>query len=137
MSRGPPSYRALSDALPIARKRGITQAAVRSPENLYDFTIVSAIPLAFVRVTYCSRIYAPGAELVNEFRDELFRLGRIPAHTGISRELWLRSRHGTWRFFRFTPDALIELGQDGVPLSGGGNAVSRKTCAIGEKIIFS
>ena len=134
MSRGSPSYRALSDALPIARRRGTTQAAVRAPENLYDFTIVSAIPLAFVRVTYCARIHAPVAELVNEFRDELIRLGRIPTHTSISRELWLRSRHGTWRFFRLTADSLVELGQDGTLLSGGNAA---KNLYSREKVIFS
>ena len=129
---GRPSYRALSDALPIARRRGTTQLVRRAPENLYDFTIVSAIPLAFVRVSYCTRIHAPVAEFVNDFREELFMLGRIPTHTTISRELWLRSRHGTWRFFRLTADSLAELGQDGMLLSGG-NAVSQKTCAVGEK----
>ncbi|MFA4848451.1 MAG: hypothetical protein WC626_01865, partial [Methanoregula sp.] len=36
----------------------------------------------------------------------------------ISRELWLRSRHGTWRFFRLTSEYLVELGQDGHPLLG-------------------
>lgn len=132
MSRGPPSYRALSEAIPIACRRGTTQAAGHAPEDLYDFTIVSAVPLAFVRVSYCARIHAPVAEFENGFRDELFRLGRIPAHSGISRELWLRSRHGTWRFFRLTGDSLVELGQDGMPLSEG-NAVSRETCAVGEK----
>ncbi|WP_292370655.1 hypothetical protein [Methanoregula sp. UBA64] len=130
MKRGSPPYRALSDALPLARRRGITQAAVRAPENLYDFTIVSALPLAFVRVTSCSRIHAPAAELANEFRDELFGLGRIPVHTDISRELWLRSRHGTWRFLRLTPDSLVELGQDGRVLLG-------KTAAAGKKAILS
>ncbi len=130
MSRGSPSYRALSDALPIARRRGTTQAAVRAPENLYDFTIVSAIPLAFVRVTYCARIHAPVAELVNEFRDELFGLGRIPVHTDISRELWLRSRHGTWRFFRLTADSLVESGRT-ARFSPG--ETRQKTCTAGKK----
>jgi hypothetical protein len=134
MKRGSPSYRALSDALPLARRRGTTQGAVRAPENLYDFTIVSALPLAFVRVAYCSRIHEPAAELVNEFRDELFGLGRIPVHTDISRELWLRSRHGTWRFLRLTPDSLIELGQDGIPLYG---ETTKKNPCSREKTIFS
>ena len=134
MKRGSPSYRALSEAIPLARRRGTTQAAVRAPENLYDFTIVSAIPLAFVRVTYCSRIHAPVAELVNDFRDELFGLGRIPVHTDISRELWLRSRHGTWRFLRLTPDSILELGQDGALLPGE-NAVKNRGSR--KKVIFS
>ncbi|MFA7694575.1 MAG: hypothetical protein WCX63_03465 [Methanoregula sp.] len=131
MSRGPPSYRALSDALPIARRRGTTQPAGRAPENLYDFTIVSAIPLAFVRVSYCARIHAPVAEFVNEFQDDLIGLGRIAAHNCISRELWLRSRYGTWRFFRLTANTLVELGQNG-ELTGEKTAVSRELCAVGE-----
>ena len=133
MSRGRPSYRALSDALPIARRRGTTQAAVRAPENLYDFTIVSAIPLAFVRVSYCTRIHAPVAEFVNDFREELIMLGRIPAHMSISRELWLRSRHGTWRFFRLTADSHMQSSGRTACCFPGENAVSKKTCAVGEK----
>ena len=51
----------------ILRVVGFSLAG-HAPENLYDFTIVSAIPLAFVRVFYCARIHAPVAEFVNEFR---------------------------------------------------------------------
>jgi hypothetical protein len=92
--------------------------AGRGPENLYDFTIVSGIPVAFVRVSYCDRIHAPVPEIALEFRDELIRLCLVTLHEAISRELWLRSRHGTWRFFRFTGECLIELGRDGQPLAG-------------------
>jgi hypothetical protein len=118
MSRGPPSHRALAEAIPIARKRGTFQAAGRDPENLYDFTIVSAVPVAFVRVSHCSKIHAPVAELATEFQDKLFQLRTITRHDAISRELWLRSRHGIWRFFRLTTECLVELGKDGQPLSG-------------------
>jgi hypothetical protein len=118
MSRGPPSRRALAEAIPIARRRGTFQVAGRGPENLYDFTIVSAIPVAFVRVSYCTRIHAPVAEFMMEFLDELLQLRMVTRHDAISRELWLRSRHGTWRFFRLTSEYLVELGQDGHPLLG-------------------
>jgi hypothetical protein len=117
MSRGPPSHRALAEAFPIARQRGTIQVAGRGPENLYDFTIVSIIPVAFVRVSYCTRIHAPVAELMVEFQDELLQLRMVTRHDAISRELWLRSRHGTWRFFRLTSECLVELGRDGQPLS--------------------
>jgi hypothetical protein len=118
MSRGPPSRRALAEAIPIAHRRGTIQIAGRGPENLYDFTIVSAIPVAFVRVSYCTRIHAPVAEFMMEFLDELLQLRMVTRHDAISRELWLRSRHGTWRFFRLTSEYLVELGQDGHPLLG-------------------
>ena len=92
--------------------------AGRGPENLYDFTIVSAIPVAFVRVSSCTRIHVPGAEIAMDFQDELLQLRMVTRHDAISREFWLRSRHGTWRFFRLTGECLIELGQDGQPLTG-------------------
>jgi hypothetical protein len=28
-------------------------------------------------------------------------------------ELWIRSRHGTWRFFLVTPSALVEIDREG------------------------
>ena len=118
MSRGPPPRRALAEAIPLAHRRGTFQVAGRGPENLYDFTIVSAIPVVFVRVSYCSRIHAPVAEIEIEFKDELLRLRMVTRHDAISRELWLRSRHGTWRFFRLTSECLVELGHDGQPLLG-------------------
>jgi hypothetical protein len=113
MSRGPPSRRALADAIPVARQRGTIQMAGHGQEKLYEFTIVSVIPIAFVRVTYCAQIHAHIADLAMEFRDKLNRLCLITRHEAISRELWLRSRHGTWRFFRLMGDNLVELGRDG------------------------
>jgi len=118
MSRGPPSRRALADAIPIARQRGAIQVAGHGPEKLYDFAIVSVLPVVFVRVSYCAHIHAPAEELAWEFKESLERLCRIPKHESISRELWLRSRHGTWRFFRIIAECLVELGRDGQPLAG-------------------
>jgi hypothetical protein len=113
MSRGPPSRRALLEAIPLAHQRGTIQVARPGRENLYDFSIVSAIPLAFIRVSYCARIFASVAEIAIEFQDKLVRLRQIVGHQDISRELWLRSRYGRWRFFRLTEAFLIELGRDG------------------------
>jgi len=118
MSRGPPSHRARADAIPIARHRGTIQVAAHGQENLFDFTIVSSLPVAFVRVSYCARIHAPVAEIFHDFPETLIRLGRIALHDAISRELWLRSRHGSWRFFRLMENYLVELGRDGLPLPG-------------------
>jgi hypothetical protein len=115
MNRGPPSRRALAEAIPIAHQRGTIQMAGRGQENLYDFTIVSVIPVAFVRVSYCPRIHAPVPELAVEFHEKLIQLGMVTRHESISRELWLRSRHGKWRFFRFNGECLVELGRDGQP----------------------
>jgi hypothetical protein len=116
MSRGPPPRRALADAIPIARQRGTVQVARIGSGNLYNFSIISAIPVVFVRVSYCTWIQTPVAELEKEFEEELILLRQIVTHEALSRELWLRSRHGTWRFFRLSGEILIELGRDGKPL---------------------
>jgi hypothetical protein len=34
-------------------------------------------------------------------------------------ELWLRSKHGTWRFFLVTPDSLAGIDRNGKPLVSG------------------
>jgi len=117
MSRGPRPRRTLPDALALARHRGMVQVAGRCPDRLYHFSIVSEIPVAFVQAKFCDRILAPLPEILRTFRDAILELRSIVCHTAISRELWLRSRHGTWRFFRVTADSLLELGRDGKPVS--------------------
>lgn len=117
MRRGPPSRRALAEAIPIAQRRGTIQIARHGPENLYDFTIVSGIPVAFVRVTSCTCIHVPVAELAMEFQDRLLQLRMVTRHDAISRELWVRSRHGTWRFFRLAGERLVELDRAGQTLT--------------------
>ncbi len=113
MSRGPLPRRALAEALPLARHRGMIQVASHGPENLYDFSIVSVIPVTFVRVGFCADIHMHAAEIAQKFKEKLTRLNMILMHEVISRELWLRSRYGAWRFFRLIGDNLIELGPDG------------------------
>jgi hypothetical protein len=34
-------------------------------------------------------------------------------------ELWIRSRHGTWRFFQVTPSFMVEIDRDGKRLESG------------------
>jgi hypothetical protein len=116
MSRGPQPRRALAEAIPIAQTRGNVQIVRQGPENLYDFVIVSAVPVAFVRVKRAERILAPLPEIAQEFHEAILRLCLVASSITISRELWLRSKHGTWRFFRVTGDGIIELGRDGEPL---------------------
>jgi hypothetical protein len=116
MSRGPRPYRAITGALVIARLRGKVHLTENGPETQYDFTITAVTPVSFVRVKYAGRILAPLSEILESYRDEIFRLRSITNNTGISRELWLRSKHGTWRFFRVTEEGLIELDRSGLPL---------------------
>jgi hypothetical protein len=118
-SAGPASRprRAVTDAISLARLRGKIQTTVRDREILYHFTIIAAGLVAFVRVRFASRIFASPAELAAEFREDISRLRAIVQATVISRELWLRSRHGTFRFFRVIADGLVEIGRDGQVLA--------------------
>ncbi|MFA4876238.1 MAG: hypothetical protein WC586_02410 [Methanoregula sp.] len=127
MSRGPLPWQAIDNAIEIAQLRGIVQEAGHRPEYLYDFTIVSTVPVVFVAVKYSLRILAPVTELAWDFRQVIHPLQSIIRDNAVSRELWLRSRHGSWRFFRITDSGLIELDRHG-------NLLGEKICDGGEVI---
>jgi hypothetical protein len=44
---------------------------------------------------------------------EIIGLRLVARDTAITAELWLRSKHGTWRFFLVTPNSLVEIDRDG------------------------
>lgn len=120
----PRPRRALPDALPIAHRRGKVQLAESGPDNMFNFTIVSPGLTTFVRVKFMPRILAAVEEILADFRDAIQRLRAIASGLQISRELWLRSKHGTWRFFRVTADGIFEIDDRGQALSGTGPAVT-------------
>jgi hypothetical protein len=70
---------------------------------------------AFVRVRFALRILATLQEIARDYAMDILRLRAIGSGPGVSCELWLRSKHGTRRFFRIGSDSLIELGRDGRP----------------------
>ena len=116
MSRGPYPGRTLAGALPIAAIRGTVHLVREARGGLYDLVIPTAVPVAFVRVKYADRILLTLAEAEVFYREVIIGLRSIVSTENISRELWLRSRHGTWRFFRVMKTGLVELSQNGVPL---------------------
>ena len=119
MSRGPRPHKALSEAIPIARARGIVQLAVSGPERIFDIAIISKIPVTFTRVMFAPKILATTRQLADDFKEEIAQLRIIARDAAITSELWLRSKHGTWRFFLVTPDSLIEIDREGKPLLAG------------------
>lgn len=120
MTRGPRPRRAIAEAIAIARARGVIQLAQSGRERIFDIAIVSKVPVAFARVMFAPEILAAIGKLAEEFREEIDQLRIIARDAAVTAELWLRSRHGTWRFFRVLPDGLAEIGQDGQPLAGEG-----------------
>ena len=116
MSRGPYPGRTLAAALPIAEIRGTVQKIRSARESMYDIVISTAVPVAFVRVKRSDRILLSLEEAEVLHVEAITGLRSIVSAENISRELWLRSRHGTWRFFRIMKTALIELSRNGMPL---------------------
>jgi hypothetical protein len=116
MSRGRRPRSVLRDAVPIALQRGTIQMAEPGPDSLFDFMIAGTKPVAIVCVKYTEHIRALLEEISRECDDKIQRLRSIAHDTTLSCELWVRSRYGTWRFFRVTADAIVEIGRDGKTL---------------------
>jgi hypothetical protein len=89
----------------------------RGPEALFDFMIARTKPVAFVRAKFSEHIRAMLSEIARDYQEDIRQLRSVTQDAAISCELWLRSRYGTWRFFRVTADALVEIGRDGKPIA--------------------
>jgi len=89
------------------------------PERIYDLSIVSKIPIVFASIMFAPKILAPIPELADYYRKDLARLRVIARDTAVSIEFWIRSRHGTWRFFQVTPSSIVEIDREGKRLEFG------------------
>ena len=119
MSRGPRPHRALAEAIPIAKARGIIQLALSGPERIFDIAIISKVPVTFTRIMFAPDILATTRQLTDDFKEEIAQLRIIARDAAITAELWLRSKHGTWRFFLVTPNSLVEIDRGGKPVVSG------------------
>jgi hypothetical protein len=113
MTRGPRPHRALTEAIPIAKARGIIQLALSGPERVFDIAIISKIPVTFARVMFAPEILATIQQFADNFKEEIAQLRIIARDAAITAELWLRSKHGTWRFFLVMPNSLVEIDREG------------------------
>lgn len=113
------AHRACRDAIPIAKARGLIQLAMGGPERIYDLSIVSKIPVVFATIMFAPKILAPVPELVEYYASDLARLRVIARDAAVVTELWIRSRHGTWRFFQVTPSTIVEIDRAGNRLESG------------------
>ena len=119
MSRGPRPHKAIAEAIPIARARGVVQLSTSGPERVYDISIISKIPITFARVMFAPEILATIQQLEEDFSKEIAQLRIIARDAAVTAELWLRSKHGTWRFFLVTANSLVEIDRDGKPVVSG------------------
>jgi hypothetical protein len=68
---------------------------------------------------FAPEILAATRQLADDFKEEIAQLRIIARDAATTAELWLRSKHGTWRFFLVTPDSLVEIDRDGKPVVSG------------------
>jgi len=87
--------------------------AMGGPERIFDIAIVSKIPHIFVGVAFALKILASIPELADYYKKDLARLRLIARDAANVIELWIRSRHGTWRFFQVAPSTLVEIDRYG------------------------
>jgi hypothetical protein len=100
------------------------QSALGSPERIFDIAIISKVPLTFARVMFAPAILESTRQLADDFKEEIAQLRIIARDTAVTAELWLRSKHGTWRFFLVTPNSLVEIDSEGKPfLPGSGQTI--------------
>ena len=74
--------------------------------------------IAHVRIKRVERIRITPAWLEREAAEDLAALRFIASSPGISRELWIYTPKGTFRFFRVLDGSLVELDCSGNPLPG-------------------
>jgi hypothetical protein len=87
MSRGPRPHRAIADAVPIAKERGIAQLVMSGPERIFDIAIVSEMPVTFARIMLAPAILACMPELADYFKKEITQLRLIARDAAITAEL--------------------------------------------------
>lgn len=115
MTRGPVSEQALEWALAIAERRGNVYFFERGRESPCDFQVVNDHEDVFVSVKRTRSLHRPVAMLGAEYREQVRKLRAVPGNPAVTRELWVCSRAGRWRFFRVGETGLAEHRSDGYP----------------------
>jgi hypothetical protein len=123
MSRGPQPLKAKEAALPIAERRGLVQRYQHRRGNICDFSIMSPGLVSFVSPMRLIRLCSTPEDILHNYAKVIGQLRFIASSPGISRELWLRTPHGVWRFFRVLNDSIVELDRDGMPVANDTGAV--------------
>jgi hypothetical protein len=113
MARGRKPLIALSEAKHIAEKRGEVRYFRHEPDMICSFIIYIVGLVALVRVRRVERIRITPEWLEREAAADLASLRFIVSSPEISRELWIYTPKGTFRFFRVLAGSLAELDRNG------------------------
>lgn len=113
MTRGSRPIEAIRLATRIAEMRGEVQHFRHGPGMICTFVIYIAGLVAHIRIKRMRHIRCTVQWLEREAAEELAGLRMIASSPAISRELWICSPRGNFRFFRVMEDSLAELDRDG------------------------
>jgi len=117
MSRGPVPQKAREESLEIAGRCGHVQRYMHREGNLCELTIMSPGIVRFVTAMRLVRLSSDPRDILHEYATVIGQLRFIASSPSISRELWLRTPHGAWRFFRIPDTGILELDRFGMPLA--------------------
>lgn len=124
MTKGRPATTGVDDAVAIARKRGCVMRIVYGLESLSDLVIRTAAYVAFVKTRRTEKITATIQEIGHAYHSLIAELRLFPVSAQILPELWIYSKHGTYRFFRIGAAGLAEVDRDGLPVPQPGEIAS-------------
>ena len=113
MARGRKPLIALSEAKHIAQKRGEVRYFRHEPDMICSFIIYIVGLVAHVRIKRIERIRITPEWLEREAADDLAALRFIASSPEISREIWIYTPKGLFRFFRVLANSLAELDRSG------------------------
>lgn len=113
MTRGRKPLIALGIATHIAEQRGEVRHFRHGPDMICNFVIYMIACVSFVRVRRVIRIRITPDWLEREAAEDIAALRFIASLPGVSRELWIHTPKGTFRFFRVLDNSLAELDRDG------------------------
>ena len=113
MARGRKPLIALSEAKHIAERRGEVRHFRHEPDMICSFVIYIVGLVAHVRIRRVERIRVTAEWLEREMAEDLAALRFIVSSPEISRELWIYTRKGTFRFFRVLANSVAELDRNG------------------------
>jgi len=115
---------AREESLLIAARRGVVHSHVHRRGNVCDLSIISPGLVAFVCAMRLVKLSSRIDDILHDFAAAIARLRIIVSAAAVSRELWLRTPRGVWRFFRVLDDGILELDREGMPLGNGPGAPS-------------
>ncbi|OPX62871.1 MULTISPECIES: hypothetical protein [unclassified Methanoregula] len=116
MTRGRKPKEAIRSAIRVAEKRGEVDLVRFRPGMIATLLIYCAGFVVHVRIKRMRHIRCSEQALELEASEDLAALRLIAESLQISRELWICSPRGNFRFFRVLADSLVELDRDGQPL---------------------